>query len=88
MATVQLVAYTDGYAESTVAQVAAGSFHTVYPIFDGKPGAVEVWAVMSDDSRYLLKRLSSREPDEWRVRGPVEYVVRVKRAGADVDTGA
>lgn len=88
MATTQLIAPTTGFAESTAANVASGSFHTIYPIFNGSYGAVEVWAVMSNDDTALLKRLSSRHPEDWQVRGPVEYIVRVKNAGADVDLGA
>lgn len=89
MTTAVLVAYTEGRDDSEVTTIADGSFHTIIPIFKGRPGKVTVSVVNSDDSTQLVATLSSnpRHPNEWQLRGPLEYVVSVRNAGADFDDG-
>ncbi len=90
MATAELVAFTTGTDDSGPQQAGQGEVHTLYPVFQGSFGKVTVSAVLSDGSEQLLTTLSSRPASNkmWQVQGPVEYIVRVRNAGCDVDTGA
>lgn len=90
MATQELVAFTTDRDESAEQQVGAGELHTLIPIFKGRPGAVVVKIVNSDGSLQQIGRLTSRPSSNkvWQLVGPVQYVVGVKNAGCDVDTGS
>lgn len=89
MATAELIPFTTGRADSAVQSVPDGSFHTIIPRFNGGVGKVTVSLVASDDSTWLIKTLSSRDVSQWdnQIRGPAEYIVSVRNAGADQDDG-
>ncbi len=89
MATEVLVDFTEGGDESEVQTIGQDEFHTLYPVFGGGHGAVVVKAVLADDTRRFIARLTGRVTDNphWQLRGPMEYGVQVKNAGCDVDTG-
>lgn len=90
MATQELIEYTEGRAVSSPQQIGAGEAHTIIPVFKGRAGSVVVKVVHSDDSTQVVARLSSRPSSNklWQAVGPLEYVVEVRNAGCDVDTGA
>lgn len=90
MASSELVPFTTDRADSAVQTVGSGDFHTIIPLFNGSPGKVTVSLLTSDDGRWLIKTISSRDTRQWdhQIRGPAEYIVSVRNAGADIDTGA
>lgn len=91
MAAANLVPVTIGGNDYSDDQtIASGAFHTVIPLFQGGAGKVIVEVKNSDDSYQIVATLRSnpRSPKEWQLRGPLEYRVGVRNAGADLDTGA
>ena len=90
MATTELVAFTEGRADSATQTVGAGEAHTLIPRFEGKSGKVVVQAATSGDEWVTVATLSSRPSSNklWQVNGPLEYRVSVRNAGCDLDTGA
>lgn len=66
MATTELVAFTTGYDESAPQSVGSGEYVTVIPIFQGRPGAVQIAVLAADDSRAFYRRLDMRHPELWR----------------------
>lgn len=86
----ELVPFTTDNDESAVQTVGAGEVHTLIPVFNGRSGAVEIYAVRADDELTHLARLSTRPSSNklWQINGPIEYVVKVRNAGCDVDVGA
>lgn len=89
MAATSLIAYTEGFDESTAQSVGQGEVHTILPIFRTLKGAVVIKAVLADDSTLILGRLTTRPSSNkmYQLQGPLEYIVEVKNAGVDVDTG-
>lgn len=91
MAVANLVPVTIGSAAfSTDQTIADGSFHTIIPLFEGRAGKVVIQVANADGGYQQVATLKSnpREPSEWQLRGPIEYRVGVRNAGADQDDGA
>lgn len=88
MAFAPLVSFTEGYDISTAQEVGSGETHTLVPIKHGRGGGkVAVSLITSEGRRQFLKLLGSSD-DQWQLSGPATYVVEVRNAGCDVDTGA
>ena len=86
MAASALVAFNAGSATSADQSVGAGEVHTLYPVTRGGVGKVVVQYKNSEDKYGHLKALTNRDK-EYQLLGPVEYRVKVRNAGCDVDAG-
>lgn len=87
MATEVLVEFTPDAAESEVITVLNGQTHHVLPVFGEDKGKVTIGIIQPDGVYRAITTVTipSRHPNRWILEGPLQYIVGVRNAGADVE---